>query len=317
MNTLPDRSPHPDLPLGCVLHGDCIEMLATLPEKSVDLIFADPPYNLQLQNDLWRPNMTKVDAVDDDWDRFDNLAAYDAFTGLAGRMPPRAEGHRHAVGHRLVPQHLPRGHGPHGPRLLDSERCRLDQDQPDAELQGTRFTNAHETLIWAQKKRGEKYTFNYHSMKALNGGKQMRSDWEDPAVYRRGTAAHQREKGTRRRSPRRCCTASSCQARTPAMSCSTRSSARAQQAPLPASCIATGSASRRTRHTCGWQRSASLPYSRSLTAWRPSSSRPAPPAARAVPPDRRDGAAAARPAPVLPEPRRHGGADRHGPDPSR
>jgi len=181
MNTLPDRSPHPDLPLGCVLHGDCIEMLATLPEKSVDLIFADPPYNLQLQNDLWRPNMTKVDAVDDDWDRFDSLAAYDAFTRAwlaACRRVLKDTGTLWVIGsyHNIFRV---------GTALMDLGYWILNdvvwiKTNPMPNFRGTRFTNAHETLIWAQKKRGEKYTFNYHSMKALNGGKQMRSDWEIP-----------------------------------------------------------------------------------------------------------------------------------------
>src|SRR5512141_2862494 len=71
--------PHPDLPLDQILEGDCREVLARLPEKSVDLIFADPPYNLQLQQELFRPNHSKVDAVNDVWDQFDSFAAYDDF----------------------------------------------------------------------------------------------------------------------------------------------------------------------------------------------------------------------------------------------
>jgi len=117
-----------------VIHGNCLEILPTLPAESVDLIFADPPYNLQLQSELWRPNTTRVDAVTEDWDKFENLEAYDAFTRLADRLPARAETHRHAVGHWLLSQYLPRRARLAGFAVLDSERHRVGQEQPDAEL---------------------------------------------------------------------------------------------------------------------------------------------------------------------------------------
>ncbi len=173
--------PHPDLPLDSVLVGDCTDVLPTLPEASVDLIFADPPYNLQLNQDLWRPNQTKVDAVDDDWDQFESLAAYDAFTEAwltACRRVLKAQGTLWVIGsyHNIYRV---------GAILMDLGFWILNEvvwvkTNPMPNFKGTRFTNAHETLIWAQKHRGRPYTFNYHVMKRLNGGKQMRSDWVLP-----------------------------------------------------------------------------------------------------------------------------------------
>ena len=97
------------LPLDQIIQGDCIDLLNGLPERSVDLIFADPPYNLQLRQALWRPNMTRVDAVDDDWDQLRRLRRLRRLHArLADGLPARAEGHRHDLGHRLLPQHLPR-----------------------------------------------------------------------------------------------------------------------------------------------------------------------------------------------------------------
>lgn len=166
------------LPLDQVLHGDSIEILAGFPEDSVDLIFADPPYNLQLQNELWRPNQTKVDAVDEDWDRFDDFAAYDAFTRAwlgACRRVLKPTGTLWVIGsyhniHRV------------GAILQDLGFWTLNEvtwvkTNPMPNFRGVRFTNAHETLLWVQKARGAKYTFNHQAMKALNGEKQMRSDW--------------------------------------------------------------------------------------------------------------------------------------------
>ena len=171
----------PDLPLDHILQGDCIEILASLPEQSVDLIFADPPYNLQLQQELWRPNMTRVDAVDDAWDRFDDLAAYDRFTRawLAGcRRVLKDGGTIWTIGsyHNIYRV---------GAALQDLGFWILNdvvwaKVNPMPNFRGVRFTNAHETLIWAQKRKGARYTFNYQAMKALNDGLQMRSDWEIP-----------------------------------------------------------------------------------------------------------------------------------------
>lgn len=168
----------PDLPLNQILPGDCIEVLSRLPEKSVDLIFADPPYNLQLQQELWRPNMTRVDAVDDAWDRFPDLAAYDAFTRAwlaACRRVLKDTGAIWVIGTYHNIYRL-------GSALQDLDYWLLNEIvwtkvQPMPNFRGTRFTNAHETLIWAQKQQGAKYTFNYWPMKALNEDLQMRSDW--------------------------------------------------------------------------------------------------------------------------------------------
>jgi modification methylase len=172
---------HQELPLDQIIQGDCLEMLETLPEKSIDLIFADPPYNLQLQQELWRPNMTKVDAVNDEWDRFSSLADYDRFTRAwlgACRRVLKDTGALWVIGsyHNIYRV---------GTILMDLGYWLLNdvvwiKAQPMPNFRGVRFTNAHETLLWTQKNRGTPYTFNYHAMKALNGDLQMRSDWEIP-----------------------------------------------------------------------------------------------------------------------------------------
>lgn len=169
------------LPLNQILPGDCVSVLNSLPEASVDLIFADPPYNLQLQNDLWRPNMTKVDAVDDEWDQFASFAEYDNFTQdwlLACRRVLKETGTLWVIGsyHNIYRV---------GPILMDLGYWILNdavwvKTNPMPNFRGVRFTNAHETLIWAQKTKGAKYTFNHHAMKSLNDGLQMRSDWYLP-----------------------------------------------------------------------------------------------------------------------------------------
>ena len=169
------------LPLDSVIRGDCVEVLNSLPEKSVDLIFADPPYNLQLQQDLWRPNMTKVDAVDDHWDRFENFKDYDEFTRQwlsACRRVLKDTGAIWVIGsyHNIYRV---------GAILMDLDYWILNdviwvKTNPMPNFRGVRFTNAHETLLWAQKKQGAKYTFNYQEMKSLNMNKQMRSDWVLP-----------------------------------------------------------------------------------------------------------------------------------------
>lgn len=169
------------LPLDQILQGDCIEILGEFPERSVDLIFADPPYNLQLQRDLWRPNMTKVAAVDDAWDQFGSLAAYDQFTRAwlaACRRVLKDTGSIWVIGtyhniHRVgtIMQDL-------GYWFLNSVLWIKTNPMPN--FRGVRFTNAHETLLWASKFQGARYTFNHHAMKGLNDGTQMRSDWYLP-----------------------------------------------------------------------------------------------------------------------------------------
>lgn len=189
------------LPLNQILHGDCIEILKSLPENSVDLIFADPPYNLQLRNDLYRPNMTKVDAVNDGWDKFEGLAEYDAFTRewlSAVQRVLKNTGTIWAIGsyHNIyrvgaIMQDL-------GFWILNDIIWLKANPMPN--FRGVRFTNAHETIIWAQKKKGAKYTFNHKSMKALNDDLQMRSDWNLPLVTGKqriksnGTKAHSAQK---------------------------------------------------------------------------------------------------------------------------
>ncbi len=165
-----------------IYQGDCLEVLRGLPDASVDLVFADPPYNLQLQNTLLRPNNSKVDAVDDHWDQFDDFAAYDAFTRAwlgECRRVLKDSGALWVIGsyHNIfrvgaILQNL-------GYWILND--VIWEKVNPMPNFKGVRFTNAHETLIWAKKSQSQKrYTFNYHAMKALNDGKQMRSDWEIP-----------------------------------------------------------------------------------------------------------------------------------------
>jgi modification methylase len=169
------------LPLDTILQADCRTALAELPEASVDLVFADPPYNLQLSQDLYRPNMTRVQAVDDAWDQFESLADYDAFTRawLGGcRRVLRDDGALWVIGtyHNIFRI---------GSILQDLGYWILNdviwlKSNPMPNFRGVRFTNAHETLIWACKSRGARYAFHYHAMKALNDELQMRSDWMLP-----------------------------------------------------------------------------------------------------------------------------------------
>ncbi len=164
-----------------ILLGDCLEWLAQLPEGSVDMIFADPPYNLQLQADLWRPNMTKVDAVEEAWDQFESFQHYDEFSQawlVACRRVLKEDGTLWVIGsyHNIfrlgkIIQDL-------GYWILNDVLWVKTNPMPN--FRGVRFTNAHETLIWAAKSKDAKYTFNHHAMKALNEDKQMRSDWYLP-----------------------------------------------------------------------------------------------------------------------------------------
>lgn len=174
-------TPHPGLPLDQVIQGDCIDVLAGLPEKSVDLIFADPPYNLQLQQELWRPNLTKVAAVNDAWDQFSDFAAYDAFSRAwltACRRVLKDKGAIWVIGSYHNIYRL-------GGLMQDLGFWFLNdvvwiKTNPMPNFRGVRFTNAHETLLWASKFKGARYTFNYHAMKSLNDDLQMRSDWTLP-----------------------------------------------------------------------------------------------------------------------------------------
>jgi modification methylase len=165
-------------PFNVILEGDCVSEMAKLPNKSVDMIFADPPYNLQLGGDLFRPEGSRVDAVDDEWDKFENLTAYDNFTRdwlEQARRILKDDGTIWVIGsyHNIYRV---------GALLQDAEFWILNdivwrKTNPMPNFRGTRFTNAHETLIWCAKDEKARYTFNYRAMKALNDDLQMRSDW--------------------------------------------------------------------------------------------------------------------------------------------
>ena len=161
-----------------VLVGDCAQAMARLPEASVDLVFADPPYNLQLAGELLRPNNTRVDGVDDAWDKFAGFAEYDRFTRewlAATRRLLKPDGALWVIGsyHNIyrvgaILQDL-------GYWILNDIVWRKTNPMPN--FRGRRFTNAHETLLWCARSPDSRYTFNYESMKALNEELQMRSDW--------------------------------------------------------------------------------------------------------------------------------------------
>jgi modification methylase len=168
-----------ELPLDQVLLGDCIELMNSLPAGSVDLIFADPPYNLQLGGDLVRPDNSRVDAVDDEWDKFASFEAYDRFTRdwlKAARRILKDEGAIWAIGsyHNIFRV---------GAAIQDLGYWILNdvvwnKQNPMPNFKGTRLANAHETLIWAARSREQKkYTFNYDALKVANDDLQMRSDW--------------------------------------------------------------------------------------------------------------------------------------------
>ncbi len=164
-----------------ILIGNCVKHMQSLPKESIDCIFADPPYNLQLGGDLHRPNNSKVDAVDNDWDQFESIKSYDEFTTewlSAARDLLKPDGTIWVIGsyHNIfrlgyILQDL-------GYWILNDIIWRKTNPMPN--FRGRRFTNAHETMIWAAKSKGSKYFFNYDAMKALNEDLQMRSDWTLP-----------------------------------------------------------------------------------------------------------------------------------------
>jgi len=168
-------------PRNCLITGDCLEALGSLPDNHADLIFADPPYNLQLEGDLLRPNNTRVDGVDNDWDKFSSFEAYDRFSRdwlSECRRVMKPEGSLWLIGsyHNIfrvgaILQDL-------GYWVLNDIIWRKTNPMPN--FRGRRFTNAHETLIWAAHNSDARYTFNYEAMKALNDDIQMRSDWLFP-----------------------------------------------------------------------------------------------------------------------------------------
>ena len=169
------------LPLNQILGGDCIEVMNSLPAGSVDLIFADPPYNLQLKGDLHRPDNSLVDAVDDHWDQFSSFAAYDQFTKAwlaAAKRLLKPNGAIWVIGSYHNIFRVGAALQDQGFWLLNDVVWRKSNPMPN--FRGKRLTNAHETLIWAGRDETSKYTFNYEALKALNDGVQMRSDWVLP-----------------------------------------------------------------------------------------------------------------------------------------
>ena len=164
-----------------ILMGDCVTELKKIPTGSIDLIFADPPYNLQLNGDLTRPDQSKVDAVDDHWDKFATFADYDNFTKawLAEcRRVLKPNGAIWVIGsyHNIFRV---------GTALQDLGYWILNdvvwhKTNPMPNFRGRRFTNAHETLIWASRSEESKYCFHYDAMKVFNDDQQMRSDWTLP-----------------------------------------------------------------------------------------------------------------------------------------
>jgi modification methylase len=170
-----------ELPLGRILAGDCVEAMKRLPTASVDLVFADPPYNLQLGGELNRPDGSHVDAVTDAWDRFDSFKSYDDFTRAwltEAKRVLKPDGALWVIGsyHNIyrvgaILQDL-------GFWLLNDIVWRKTNPMPN--FRGTRFTNAHETLLWASTGEKARYHFNYRAMKTLNDELQMRSDWVIP-----------------------------------------------------------------------------------------------------------------------------------------
>ena len=169
-------------PLNQIILGDCVEGLRALPPESVDLVFADPPYNLQLEGSLSRPDQSVVDAVDDDWDKFGSFAEYDAFTRAwlsAARVAMKPEATLFVIGsyHNIfrvgtILQDL-------GFWILNDIVWRKANPMPN--FRGRRFTNAHETMIWAARdSKAKRYTFNYEMLKAGNEDCQVRSDWYLP-----------------------------------------------------------------------------------------------------------------------------------------
>jgi len=177
----PAQTPKELLPLGQILTGDCVAAMRRLPDASVDLVFADPPYNLQLGGDLNRPDGSHVDAVTDHWDQFDSFKIYDDFTRewlTEAKRVLKPDGGLWVIGsyHNIyrvgaILQDL-------GFWILNDIVWRKSNPMPN--FRGTRFTNAHETLLWCSQGEKAKYHFNYRAMKTLNDELQMRSDWVLP-----------------------------------------------------------------------------------------------------------------------------------------
>ena len=171
----------PALDTDRIIERDCVAAMASLPDACIDMIFADPPYNLQLGGDLFRPEGGRVDAVDDDWDKFDTFAAYDRFTRawlMEARRVLKPNGSIWVIGSYHNIFRVGAAMQDEGYWLLNDIVWRKANPMPN--FRGTRFTNAHETMIWAARSEKARYTFNYKTMKTLNDELQMRSDWLIP-----------------------------------------------------------------------------------------------------------------------------------------
>ncbi len=164
-----------------IINGDCLKELKKIPNNTFDLIFADPPYYMQIGNKLTRPDASKVNGVNDSWDQFKSFKHYDTFCKAwltECKRVLKDNGSIWVIGsyHNIfrLGYHLQNL----GYWLLNDVIWRKNNPMPN--FRGTRFTNAHETLIWASKNKKSKYTFNYQSLKCLNDDLQMRSDWMLP-----------------------------------------------------------------------------------------------------------------------------------------
>ena len=243
-----------------ILMGHCVAQMEALPAGSVDVIFADPPYNLQLGGDLHRPDQSRVDAVDDEWDRFESFAAYDAFTRawlLAARRVLKPAGTIWVIGSYHNIFRVGASMQDLGYWILNDVVWRKTNPMPN--FRGRRFQNAHETLIWASRdEKAKGYTFNYDSLKAANDDLQMRSDWLFPICSgqerlkdEEGRKAHATQK------PEALLARIIMASTSPATWCSTRSSAPARPARWRGASAGTSSASSARRSTSGSPRSAS------------------------------------------------------------
>ena len=168
-------------PADAIIEGDCLAAMARLPEGSIDLVFADPPYNLQLAGELHRPDNSRVDGVEEDWDKFAGFGEYDRFTRdwlTAARRALKPSGALWVIGSYHNVFRIGAAVQDLGFWILNDIVWRKTNPMPN--FRGRRFTNAHETLIWCARSKEARYTFNYEAMKALNDELQMRSDWLIP-----------------------------------------------------------------------------------------------------------------------------------------
>ena len=187
--------------LNKIVNGNSLEILKTIPNKTFDLVFADPPYNLQIGKKLKRPDDSKVNGVNDKWDQFKSFDDYDNFCKkwlTECKRVLKDNGSIWVIGtyHNIfrLGYHIQNK----GYWMLNDVIWRKNNPMPN--FRGTRFTNAHETLIWASKNKNSKYTFNYQSLKCLNDDLQMRSDWTLPIcngserIKRNGKKVHSAQK---------------------------------------------------------------------------------------------------------------------------